>query len=93
MSPDDARSPLPDEPLWAWLAELAAGASPGGAAIALARHLAAAHGAERCFIAALAEDAAVVEAWGADLDGLPLAEAGARSWCSSIASRPAPSTR
>ncbi len=78
MSLDDARSPLPDEPLWAWLADLAAGASPGGAAIALARHLAAAHGAERCFIAAIAEDAAIVEAWGADLDGLPLAEAGAR---------------
>jgi serine/threonine-protein kinase PknK len=78
MSLDDARSPLPDEPLWAWLGELAAGASPGSAAIALARHLAAVHGAERCFIAALEGDAAIVEAWGADLDGLPIAEAGAR---------------
>jgi len=79
MNPDDARSlPGADEPLWAWLGELAAGASPGGAAIALARLLGAAHGAERCFIAALAEDGAIAEAWGADLDGLPLAEAGAR---------------
>jgi transcriptional regulator with AAA-type ATPase domain len=79
MTSDEARTlPGADEPLWAWLAQLATGASPGGAAIELARLLAAAHGAERCFLAAIGDDGAVLEAWGADLDGLPLAEAGAR---------------
>ena len=79
MKLDDAQSlPGADEALWAWLGDLAAGASPGGAAHALARLLGAAHGAERGFIAAIADDATVIEAWGADLDGLPLAEAGAR---------------
>jgi transcriptional regulator with AAA-type ATPase domain/tRNA A-37 threonylcarbamoyl transferase component Bud32 len=79
MTSDEARAPTgADDPLWAWLAQLAGGASPGSAAIDLARLLAAAHGAERCFIAAIADDASIVEAWGADLDGLPLAEAGAR---------------
>ncbi|MEP7123033.1 MAG: sigma 54-interacting transcriptional regulator [Byssovorax sp.] len=79
MTSDDARErPSADDPLWAWLAQLAAGASPGGAAIELLRLLAAAHGAERCFLAAIGDDGAILEAWGADLDGLPLAEAGAR---------------
>jgi transcriptional regulator with AAA-type ATPase domain len=79
MSSDEARSiPSADEPLWAWLAGLAGGASPGSAAVDLARILCAAHDAERCFLAAAGDDGAIAEAWGADLDGLPLAEPSAR---------------
>jgi transcriptional regulator with AAA-type ATPase domain len=79
MLPDEARERTgEDAALWTWLAQLAAGAAKEGAAIDLARLLAAAHGAERCFIAAITDESTIAEAWGADLDGLPLAEAGAR---------------
>jgi DNA-binding NtrC family response regulator/tetratricopeptide (TPR) repeat protein len=65
-------------PLWGWLAALAGGAPRGEAAPALLRLVARAHGAERAFLAAVDASGAPREAWGVDLDGLPLAEPGAR---------------
>jgi DNA-binding NtrC family response regulator/tetratricopeptide (TPR) repeat protein len=64
--------------LWAWLGEVAGGAPRDEAATALARIVAKAHGAERAFVAAVDASGSAREAWGVDLDGLPLAEARAR---------------
>ncbi|MFO0757580.1 MAG: sigma 54-interacting transcriptional regulator [Byssovorax sp.] len=69
---DAARAEV-DDPWWSFLAELAAGASRDDAALSLARRLAAAQGAERAFVIEAADDGRLVAAWGADLDGLPIA--------------------
>jgi transcriptional regulator with AAA-type ATPase domain/tetratricopeptide (TPR) repeat protein len=81
-APMTAPAPNPperrDEALWRWLGDLAGGAPREASAAALARLLAEAHGAERAFVAAVDPDGGASEAWGADLDGLPVAEARAR---------------
>ncbi|WP_437802585.1 sigma 54-interacting transcriptional regulator [Sorangium sp. So ce693] len=75
-----------DEALWAWLASVAAagdgarGTADGAAeaAIGLARALVQQSGAERALLAVVDEQGRVVAAWGADLDGLEIAEAARR---------------
>jgi DNA-binding NtrC family response regulator/tetratricopeptide (TPR) repeat protein len=67
-----------DAALWAFLGELASGATRAEAALSLSRLLARAHGAERAFVVEAGEGGALGEAWGADLDGLPIAEARGR---------------
>ena len=67
-----------DPALWAWLGELSSGAPRGEAALALARLVGKSSGAERAFVAAVDAAGTAREAWGVDLDGLPLAEARAR---------------
>jgi transcriptional regulator of acetoin/glycerol metabolism len=71
MNDDDAR-------LWEWLAALGAGAEADHAAVALARAIVAIAGAERAFVALADEAGRVEEAWGADLDGLAIANAAQR---------------
>ncbi|APR85637.1 two component, sigma54 specific, transcriptional regulator, Fis family protein [Minicystis rosea] len=66
------------EALWGFLGVMAAGATRDEAAAALARLVAQAHGAERAFVAAVDASGSVREAWGVDLDGLPIAEPRAR---------------
>ncbi|WP_437537325.1 sigma 54-interacting transcriptional regulator [Sorangium sp. So ce726] len=75
-----------DDALWAWLASVAsagdgAKAAPDGAAeaaVGLARALVQQSGAERALLAVIDEQGRVVAAWGADLDGLEIAEAARR---------------
>ncbi|WP_437593465.1 sigma 54-interacting transcriptional regulator [Sorangium sp. So ce1000] len=83
-----------DDALWAWIASVAAagdGATAGadGAAMAaadgaaeaatgLARALVRQSGAERALLAVIDEQGRVVAAWGADMDGLEIAEAARR---------------
>ncbi|WP_437282100.1 sigma 54-interacting transcriptional regulator [Sorangium sp. So ce375] len=75
-----------DDALWAWLASVAAGgdgakATADGAAeaaIGLARALVRQSGAERALLAVVDEQGRVVAAWGADIDGLEIAEAARR---------------
>jgi serine/threonine-protein kinase PknK len=71
--PSPPSPPAEDEAIWTWLSELAAGAPPSGAAIALARLIARKHAAERAFVAAVGSAGEILAAWGADLDGLPIA--------------------
>ena len=66
-------SPRPDDP-WAWIALVGAGAPMEEAGASLARLIARASGAERAFVA-LASEAGVSRAWGADLEGLAVGEA------------------
>ncbi|WP_437931183.1 sigma 54-interacting transcriptional regulator [Sorangium sp. So ce291] len=83
-----------DDALWAWIASVAAAgdgamaasdgaavaASDGAAeaAIGLARALVRQSGAERALLAVVDEQGRVVAAWGADIDGLEIAEAARR---------------
>jgi two-component system response regulator HydG len=67
-----------DAALWAWLGELSSGLPRAEAAMALARLVGSSGGAERAFVAAVDAAGTAREAWGVDLDGLPLAEAQAR---------------
>ncbi|MGK3982560.1 sigma 54-interacting transcriptional regulator [Sorangium sp. So ce136] len=72
-----------DDALWAWIASVAAAgdgamaAADGaaGAAIGLARALVRQSGAERALLAVVDEQGRVVAAWGADIDGLEIADA------------------
>ena len=59
---------------WSWLNALASGQSAADAAVALARMVAEQSGAERVFVALVNPSARVDVAWGADLDGLALAD-------------------
>ncbi|XYI02080.1 sigma 54-interacting transcriptional regulator [Sorangium sp. So ce1128] len=75
-----------DDALWAWLASVAAAgdgakaAADGAAeaAVGLARALVRQSGAERALLAVVDEQGRVVAAWGADIDGLEIAEAARR---------------
>ncbi|WP_437681690.1 sigma 54-interacting transcriptional regulator [Sorangium sp. So ce131] len=75
-----------DDALWAWLASVAAAGdgataaadSAAEAAVGLARALVRQSGAERALLAVVDEQLRVVAAWGADLDGLEIAEAARR---------------
>lgn len=62
-----------EDAMWTWLGSLAAGASHAEAALALARLLAQENAAERAFVASVGSDGEILAAWGADLDGLPIA--------------------
>ncbi|XXT23878.1 sigma 54-interacting transcriptional regulator [Sorangium sp. So ce429] len=75
-----------DDALWAWLASVAAAgdgakaAADGAAeaAVGLARALVRQSGAERALLAVVDEQGRVVAAWGADIDGLEVADAARR---------------
>jgi DNA-binding NtrC family response regulator len=73
------RTPMRDEgALWAWLAEAVSAGDPDRAGIGLARAVGAESGAERALIASVSASGEILSAWGADLDGLPVAEAAQR---------------
>jgi DNA-binding NtrC family response regulator/tetratricopeptide (TPR) repeat protein len=74
-----------DEAVWGWLGELGAGGAPERAVASLAALVARASGAERAFIVAVDATGNVEDAWGADLDGLPIAEPRARVPLAAIA--------
>lgn len=61
--------------LWGLLSELARGADRSEAALGLARFTLEESGAERAFVIVAADDGKVLDAWGVDLDGLPIADA------------------
>ncbi|WP_437986601.1 sigma 54-interacting transcriptional regulator [Sorangium sp. So ce117] len=67
-----------DDALWAWLASAATADGAAEAAVGLARALVQQSGAERALLAVVDEQGRVVAAWGADLDGLEIAEAARR---------------
>ncbi|WP_438043791.1 sigma 54-interacting transcriptional regulator [Sorangium sp. So ce128] len=67
-----------DGALWAWLASVATADGAAEAAVGLARALVQQSGAERALLAVVDEQGRVVAAWGADLDGLEIAEAARR---------------
>jgi DNA-binding NtrC family response regulator/tetratricopeptide (TPR) repeat protein len=67
-----------DDDAWRWLGEVAGGADADAAALDLARLIVRRCRAERAFVALVDAAGAVVEAAGADLDGLPVAEARGR---------------
>ncbi|WP_437840151.1 sigma 54-interacting transcriptional regulator [Sorangium sp. So ce1153] len=67
-----------DDALWAWLASVATADGAADAAVGLARALVQQSGAERALLAVVDEQGRVVAAWGADLDGLEIAEAARR---------------
>jgi DNA-binding NtrC family response regulator/Tfp pilus assembly protein PilF len=60
--------------IFQWLGSVGQGARAGDAAVALARLLCDASGAERAFLVLLDDGDRVVQAVGVDLDGLPIAE-------------------
>ncbi len=66
------------EQIWGLLSELASGADRDLAALGLARFALSSSGAERAFVVSLGDEGSVLDAWGVDLDGLPLADAGER---------------
>ncbi|WP_437300198.1 sigma 54-interacting transcriptional regulator [Sorangium sp. So ce426] len=67
-----------DGALWAWLASVATADGAAEVAVGLARALVQQSGAERALLAVVDEQGRVVAAWGADLDGLEIAEAARR---------------
>ncbi|MGK3971511.1 sigma 54-interacting transcriptional regulator [Sorangium sp. So ce118] len=67
-----------DDALWAWLASVETADGAADAAVGLARALVQQSGAERALLAVVDEQGRVVAAWGADLDGLEIAEAARR---------------
>jgi tetratricopeptide (TPR) repeat protein len=67
-----------DDALWTWLASAAASGSTSETAAALARLLIQRSGAERALLAIVDPEGRVLEAWGADLDGLEIAQASQR---------------
>lgn len=67
-----------DDDLWAWLACAGAGEAPSSCALSLARLLVKRSGAERAIVAVLDPSDRVIDAWGADLDGLEVAQASER---------------
>ncbi|WP_437479316.1 sigma 54-interacting transcriptional regulator [Sorangium sp. So ce1014] len=75
-----------DDALWAWLGSVAAAgdganaAAEGAAeaAVGLARALVQQSGAERALLAVVDEQGRVAAAWGADIDGMEIAEAARR---------------
>ncbi|WP_437665412.1 sigma 54-interacting transcriptional regulator [Sorangium sp. So ce1182] len=67
-----------DDALWAWLASVETADGAADAAVGLARALVRQSGAERALLAVVDEQGRVVAAWGADLDGLEIAEAARR---------------
>jgi serine/threonine-protein kinase PknK len=66
-------SPPAEDAIWSWLSALAGGAPLAEAALDLARLLAQKHAAERAFVAQIGSAGEILAAWGADLDGLPIA--------------------
>jgi DNA-binding NtrC family response regulator/tetratricopeptide (TPR) repeat protein len=73
-------SPLPlrDDPSWDWMASIGQGLAVGDAAFRLAQLCVAHSQAERAFVALVDDEARVVAAWGADIDGLAIADADQR---------------
>jgi DNA-binding NtrC family response regulator/tetratricopeptide (TPR) repeat protein len=66
------------EKLWTLLGDLARGVDREHAALGLARFALEAGGAERAFVLSVSDDGRVNDAWGVDLDGLPIADARGR---------------
>jgi transcriptional regulator with GAF, ATPase, and Fis domain len=64
--------------LWAWLSAAVSAGDAGAAGVDLARAINAESGAERALIASVDAGGRIGAAWGADLDGLPVAEAARR---------------
>jgi transcriptional regulator with AAA-type ATPase domain len=71
-------SPGADSALWAWIAALGAGADVDEAALDLAQLVLRSVGAERAFVVELDAAGSIARAWGADLDGLSIADAARR---------------
>jgi len=67
--------PPEDDEAWRWIADVARGLAPGDAARGLARLVARRARAERAFVARVDPSGRVTEAWGADIDGLPVGDA------------------
>ena len=69
---------LEDEPAWQWMASVGEGISVAEAGFQLASLAVRQSRAERGFVALVDENAHTVAAWGADIDGLAVAEADQR---------------